>query len=350
MTLTLPATDGAERAVAPDLRRRRTLGLVVVLATLVVAVGLSLALGSKPLSLGEVIGALTGAEDGSEASTIVIGQRIPRTVVALLVGAALAVAGALMQGLTRNPLADPGLLGVGAGSAFAMAVGFMLFPGLAMLGLVGFSFAGAIVTTVAVYLIGTAGRGGATPLTLTLAGVAIAAVLSGLTSIMRILSASTFSEMRVWDAGVIANRGWDVIGVVAPFIVAGLLLAAAAAHGLNAVALGDDLATALGSNQRRTRIEVVVGVTLLCGAATAAVGPIWFLGLMVPHVARWLTGPDQRWILAYSALIGPVILLLSDVIGRMVVRPDEISAGVVTALVGAPVLIAMVRRPRASAL
>lgn len=347
MTLTLTAP---QQTAVPDLRRRRTLGLLAIVGALVVTVVASLALGSNPLSAAQVMHALTHPGDTGEATVVVVGQRIPRTVLAIVVGAALAVAGALMQGLTRNPLADPGLLGVGAGAAFAMALGTLLVPGIALLGLMGFSFAGSVLTTVAVYLIGTSGRGGTTPLTLTLAGVALGAVLSGGTAIMRILSASTFSEMRVWDAGVLANRGWEVIGTIAPFVVVGLVLAALAAHGLNAVALGDDLATALGSNQRRTRVEVVVAVTLLCGAATAAVGPLWFLGLMVPHVARWVVGPDQRWILAYAVLIGPVLLLVSDVVGRVVVRPDEISAGVVTAFIGAPVLIAMVRRRKASGL
>ncbi len=329
--------------------RRRGIGLLVILLTLAVLLLLSLAFGSKALPLGDVIGALTHP-DGGEATAIVVHQRIPRTVLAILTGAALAVAGALMQGLTRNPLADPGLLGVGAGASFAMAIGVSLFPAMSMLGLVWCAFIGAIATTAVVYMIGTVGRAGTSPLTLTLAGVAIGAVLAGITSTLTILNARTFNAMRFWSAGALDGRGWDMIGTVAPFIGIGLLLAAVAARGLNAVALGDDLATALGNSRTRTRTEVIVAVTLLCGAATAAIGPVWFVGLMLPHVARWLVGPDQRWILAYTALMGPALMLGSDIVGRLVVRPDEIAAGIVTAFLGAPVLIVLARRHKASML
>jgi len=348
----MAAVQTVEPATTPQVRhpgRRRALGAMAIAGIVLVMVIFSLAFGSKPIPINDVIEALRHP-DGSDAAIIVIQQRIPRTVLAILVGSALAVAGALMQGLTRNPLADPGLLGVGAGAGFAMAVGVTVFPAMSMLGLVWCSFIGAIATTVAVYLIGSVGRGGASPLTLTLAGVAIGAVLAGITSTMSILNSRTFLAMRFWQAGALDGRHWDVIGTVAPFIGVGLLLAAAAARGLNAIALGEDLATALGSNPTRTRIEVVVAVTLLCGAATAAVGPVWFVGLMVPHVARWLVGPDQRWILAYTAVMGPALLLGADVIGRVVVRPDEISAGIVTAFLGAPVLIMLARRHRASTL
>lgn len=329
--------------------RRRVYGAVAIGVALVVLVLLSLAIGSKPIPISRVVDVLLNP-DGSDAAVIVLQQRVPRTVVAILVGSALAVAGALMQGLTRNPLADPGLLGVGAGASFSMAIGITLFPGMSMLGLVWCSFIGAIATTIVVYLVGSAGRGGASPLTLTLAGVAIGAVLAGITSTMTILNASTFVTMRFWQSGALDARHWDVIATVAPFILLGLILGGVAARGLNAVALGEDLATALGTNLILTRTAVVVAVTLLCGAATAAVGPIWFVGLMLPHVARWLVGPDHRWILAYTAVMGPVLLLSADVIGRVVVRPDEIPAGIVTAFLGAPVLIVLARRHRASTL
>ncbi len=311
---------------------------------------LSLAIGSKPVPLGHVIDALT-AYDGRIADHVIVrDQRIPRTVLAILVGLGLGVAGALMQALTRNPLADPGLLGVSAGASFFMTLAVALLPLTTMLGYVWFSFLGAVVATVVVYLLGSAGRTGSSPVTLALAGVAVAAVLSGLTATLTLLDPMTFLTMRVWESGSLAERGWDVIVTTAPFILVGLLLAAFAARGLNAVALGEDLATALGANVRRTRILVLVALTLLCGAATAAVGPIWFVGLMVPHAARWIVGPDQRWILAYTLVLAPVLMLSSDILGRVLVRPDELPAGLVTAFVGAPVLIWLARRSRMSSL
>lgn len=327
--------------------RRRTAGLGIGLGLLVVAVTLSLMLGSNPIPLDDAVVALW--RDNGEAHTIVVGQRIPRTVLALLVGLALALAGALMQGLTRNPLADPGLLGVSAGANLAIVLAAVLLAGASDLTLVLASFVGAVAATVVVYGIGATGRGGS-PVTLVLAGVAVGAVLAGLTSAIVLFDVDAFVAERSWSAGSVADPGWDAIRVVAPFLAIGVLLAAAGARGLNAVALGDDLATALGSSVRTTRVCVVVAVTLLCGAATAAVGAIWFVGLMVPHVARWIVGPDQRWIALYCCLLGPLLLVVADVVGRVVVRPGEIPAGVVTAFVGAPVLIWLARRPRASGL
>lgn len=327
--------------------RRRLVGLLACLTALLVAVALSLMLGSNPIPLHDALVALW-RNDG-DAHTIVVGQRIPRTVLALLVGLALAVAGALMQGLTRNPLADPGLLGVSAGANFAIVLAVTLVAGASDLALVLAALVGAVVATLVVYGIGATGRGGS-PVTLVLAGVAVGAVLAGVTTTLVLFDTAAFVVDRSWAAGSVAGRGWDTIGVVAPFMVAGLVLAATAARGLNAVALGDDLAAALGAHVRLTQVCAVVAVTLLCGSATAAVGAIWFVGLMVPHIARWITGPDQRWILAYCCLMGPLLMVAADVVGRVVVRPDEIPAGVVTAFVGAPVLIWLARRPRASGL
>jgi iron complex transport system permease protein len=326
------------------LRRRRRLGLLGGTALIVVLVVLSFAVGSKPVPLGDVLGALTSYDPALDHHVIVRDQRLPRTVLALVTGAALAVAGALMQGLTRNPLADPGLLGVSAGASFAMTLAMVMLPVTSLLGLVWFSFAGAVLATVAVYLLGTAGRSGSSPVTLTLAGVAIGAVLAGLTTTLTLLDTSAFLGMRVWAAGSLADRGWEVVLTVTPFVVIGIMLAAAAARGLNAVALGEDLAASLGSNRHLVRLLVVTSVTLLCGAATAAIGPVWFVGLMVPHVARWVVGPDQRWVLASCLLFGPVLMLASDVLGRVLVRPAELEAGLVTAFVGGPVLIWLVRR------
>ncbi|SDC96844.1 FecCD family ABC transporter permease [Glycomyces harbinensis] len=342
------AATAADDIAAPDRRRRRLLGLVAAAAALLVLVALSLVFGSRPLPIGDVLEALR--TDNGDPHTIVVGQRLPRTALAVVVGIALAVAGALMQGLTRNPLADPGLLGVSAGAALGMVAVVRLAPAAGDLLQVWAAFAGAVITACAVFLIGSAGGRGRSPVTLVLAGVALGAVLQGIASTIVLLNADAFLTMRSWQAGSVADLGWSTLATIAPFIGAGLVLAAVAARGLNAVALGDDLATALGGNQWLTRIAVVGAVTLLCGSATAAVGVVWFLGMMVPHAARWITGPDQRWILAYSCLLGPALMVAADVLGRVVVIPDEIPAGIVTAVIGAPVLIMLVRRTKASGL
>lgn len=328
---------------------RRFLAWLLALAVLVGVCLLSLAVGSKDIPLGAVWDALfsyTHVED----QIIVRDMRLPRTMLGILVGAALGVSGALIMALTRNPLADPGILGVNAGAAFAVAiaVGFLGFDGI--WAYVWFAFLGAILATVAVYALGSLGRGGTTPIRLTLAGVALGAVLSGITYGMTLLDPQAFDRMRFWTAGSIAGRGLDISAVIGIFIVIGLVLTIAIVGSLNAVALGDDLAKSLGANIVRTRIIGVIAITLLCGAATAGAGPILFLGLMVPHIARWMVGPDQRWIFAYTVLLAPIIFLLSDILGRVVVRPGELQVGIVSAMVGAPVLIAMVRRGKASGL
>jgi len=343
----MTATE-TEAVAAPSRRRRRVLGLAAAAAALAVLVVLSLVFGSKPLPLADVVTAL--GRDNGDPHVIVVGQRLPRTVLAVVVGLALAVAGALMQGLTRNPLADPGLLGVSAGAALGVVLAVRAVPGADGLLQTWAAFLGAVVTACAVFAIGSLGGRGRSPVTLVLGGVALGAVLQGIASTVVLLNADAFLTMRSWQAGSVADLGWPAVGTVAPFAAAGLVLAAVAARGLNATALGEDLATALGGSQWLTRVAVVGAVTLLCGSATAAVGVVWFLGMMVPHLARWIAGPDQRWILAYSLLLGPCLMVAADVLGRVVVAPDEIPAGVVTAVIGAPVLIGMVRRKKASGL
>jgi iron complex transport system permease protein len=287
--------------------------------------------------------------DSSEASIIVWSQRIPRTLVGLLVGMALGVSGALIQAMTRNPLADPGILGVNAGAGFAVTLGVGLFGLSGISGYVWFSFIGAAAATLIVYAIGSLGRN-TSPITMVLAGVALGAVLGGFSTFLVLLDEDTFRSIRNWSVGSIARTSLDDTFAVAPFLVAGLLLALMLSGALNAVALGDDLASSLGTNVLRTRILTIVAVTLLAGGATALSGGIAFVGLMVPHVVRWCTGPDQRWIIACSALAAPVLLLASDVVGRLIARPSEMEVGIVTAVIGAPVLIALVRRRKASGL
>jgi iron complex transport system permease protein len=321
----------------------------VLLIALAVAVVLSFTVGANPLSPQTVWTTLQGGGT-PETDYIVFDLRIPRTVTGLVAGAALGVAGALIQAFTRNPLADPGILGVNAGAALAVALG-VTFLGLRDVSqFVWLAFLGALVVTVAVYLIGSSGRGSADPLRLTLAGVALGAVLSGITTGLALSDPDAFDSMRSWNAGSLLGRGFDVILPVLPFLIAGLVLALLLAPGLNAIGLGEDVARAQGANVVGIRIGVIAAVTLLAGAATALAGPISFIGLMVPHVIRWTFGVDQRLILPLSAVLAPVILLLADVLGRIIIAPAEVPVGIVAAFVGAPVLIVLARRRRASAL
>lgn len=330
------------------LHTRRALGLVVLGCALAAAGVLSVTVGANPLSSAEVWDAII-APSQSDASIIVWSQRLPRTLVGISVGMALGVAGALIQALTRNPLADPGILGVDAGAALAvtLGVGFLGLTGIT--GYIWFSFLGAAVATVVVYVIGSAGRD-LSPITLVLAGVALGAVLRGISIFLTLLDEDTFRAVRTWGLGSIARAGLDDLVPVLPFLLGGLLLALLLASPLNSLALGDDLATTLGSSVVRTRVLGIVAVSLLAGGATALTGGIAFVGLMVPHMVRWFVGPDQRWIIACTAFAAPVLLLTADVLGRVIARPGEMEVGIVTAFIGAPVLIALVRRRKVSGL
>lgn len=316
---------------------------------LLIVLLVSVAIGSKDIPLGTVVGALIN-NTGLGDAYVIWDMRIPRTAVGFCVGLALGVSGALIQALTRNPLADPGILGVSAGAEFFVALGIAVFGVTSIGGYVWFALVGALVVTIAVYLIGSAGRGGADPVQLTLAGVALSAVLSGIVSGMVLNDPKSFDQMRGWYAGSIVDRGWDILLPVLPFLAVGVLFAVLAVGPLNAIALGDDLAQSLGAHVIRTRVIVVIAVTLLAGGATAIAGPIGFVGLMVPHIARWFTGPDQRWIFAFTLILAPALVLVSDIIGRLVMRPGELPVGIVVAFVGALVLIVLVRRAKVSAL
>lgn len=309
----------------------------------------SLAVGANALPVEEVWRSVWNRDD-SEASAIVWSLRLPRTVVGLVVGAAFGVAGALIQALTRNPLADPGILGVNAGAAFAVTVGVGAFGIASIQGYIWFAFAGAASATIVVYVIGAAGSGTASPVTLVLAGVALGATLGGVASLLSLMDPETFDRLRFWGVGSIAGTGLDDTATVLPFLAVGVLIAVLIAGALNAVALGDDLAVSMGTHVYRTRVLGIVAVTLLAGGGTALTGGIAFVGLMVPHMVRWFTGPDQHWIILGSALAAPVLVLAADLLGRVVARPQELEVGIVTAVVGAPVLIALVRRRKVSGL
>lgn len=353
-----PGSNAAGGASAPGVRGGsglvrsnlvRTIWWVGSLAVLLAVIMLSFAIGSKDIPFGTVVNALFHPANTDQV-LIVRDLRVPRTVLGILAGVALGVAGALIQALTRNPLADPGILGVNAGASFFVVVAVAFFGLTSINQYLWFAFIGAIVVTVAVYAVGSVGRGGATPVRLTLAGVGIGAVLAGLGTGITFLDPRAFDNMRGWNAGSISGRPLDISLTIVPFVIVGVVVALIAARELNTIGLGDDLAASLGTRVVRTRILVLISVTLLVGSATAAAGPIGFVGLMVPHVARWIVGPDQRWILALSILFAPILVLGADIIGRVVLRPSELPVGIVTAFVGAPVLIWLARRSKASTL
>ncbi|MFC9687569.1 FecCD family ABC transporter permease [Kribbella sp. NPDC056951] len=329
--------------------RWRAAGLLLCVAVLAVSVLLSLSIGNQYFGAHDVYLALANFS-GSDNDRVIRYLRLPRTGAGLLAGAALGLAGALMQGVTRNPLADPGILGVNAGAALAVVGAIGMLGVQSLTGYVWFAMGGALVATVVVYLVGAIGRGGATPVKLALAGAAISALLGSVTSAITLLDLSTLNEFRFWVVGSLTLATGPVIGQAVPFIAVGIVLALVLGRSLNQLALGDELARSLGTRVTLVRVLAGLAVVVLAGTATAIAGPIGFLGLAVPHVARTLVGADYRWILPWSMVLAPAVLLLADVVGRLVARPDELQVGIITAVIGAPVFIALVRRRRLAAL
>ncbi|MFG2829496.1 FecCD family ABC transporter permease [Streptomyces sp. NPDC048434] len=327
-------------------RRRhllRSAGLVASVAVLAVIAVLGIAVGAKQIPLDQVWHGVFHYS-GSDTDVVIRDVRFPRTLLGLIIGAALGLAGTVMQALTRNPLADPGVLGINAGASAAVVSAISFFGVTSLTGYVWFAFAGAAVVSVAVYVLG--GTRSATPVRLALAGTALTAVLVGYINAVNLMDTAALDKMRFWTVGSLASAGMPTVSRIAPFLAVGGVLALLIARPLNALALGDDQARALGARLTRTRVVAMLAVTLLCGGATAACGPIVYVGLMVPHAVRAITGPDLRWILPYSAVLSPVLLLGADVLGRVVARPGELQVGIVTAVVGGPVFIYLVRRRR----
>lgn len=344
---TAPTATPAERPV-----RRGGAGQLAWLAALVgvlaIAFGLSLAFGARAVTLADILGALSG--DARTMGEAAVTARLPRSVLAALAGAALGLAGAAMQGLTRNPLADPGILGVNAGAALAVVVG------LATVGLGSLSdyviaaTIGAGIAALGVYVIASLGAGGATPLKLALSGAALTAALTSLTTAVLLPRGDIAGMMQSWLVGGVGGATWGRITPVLPVLVLGCVLSLLSARKLNLLALGEDAAAGLGERVWTARAMAAAGAVMLCGATTAVCGPIGFVGLVVPHLSRLLLGVDYRWVLPASALSGAALLLLADVLGRLVARPAELDVGIVTAFVGAPVFIWIVRRKRVAAL
>lgn len=347
MLVDSPPEQRAETAPAPPTRRAiRAIGLLVAVVILVLVALASIAIGAKALSMGQVWHGLF--QDSGTYGDVVVADRLSRTVLGLLAGAALGLSGAVLQALTRNPLADPGLLGINAGASAAVVTAITFFGVTSLSGYVWFAFVGAAAVGALVWFLG--GSRGATPVRLALAGTAISAALYGYLQAVMIMDDAALARMRFWTVGSLASASNSAILQVLPFLAVGTVLALSLARPLNAMEMGDDTAKALGANLNRTRALAMLSATVLCGAATAACGPIMFVGLMVPHVVRSFTGPDLRWILPYATILSPVLLLGADVIGRIVARPSELQVGIVTAIIGGPVFIYLVRRRRTAQL
>ncbi|WP_433665362.1 FecCD family ABC transporter permease [Nocardia sp. CA-128927] len=300
--------------------------------------------GSRALTFPTVVDALLHYNPVDVDHSVVRELRVPRTAIGVLAGIALGLAGSIIQGATRNPLADPGLLGVNAGAALFVVLGISVLGLSSVTGYVWFGFAGAAVAGAIVYFVSSLGRDGATPMKLALAGAAVTAALQSVTSGLLLTDTTTFDQYRFWQVGSLAERDLPTIGQAVPFLAVGVLLSVMSARMLNALALGTDVARALGQNVLVARGTAALAVVILCGAATAIAGPIAFVGLMVPHAARLITGPDHRWLLPYSAVIASILLLVADVLGRVIARPAEVQVGVITAVIGGPLLVVLVRR------
>lgn len=318
--------------------------LAGLLALLVVMSVISLTTGAQAIPAATVRDALFSACTTPEC-TIILDARVPRTLAGIIAGAALGLAGALMQTLTRNPLADPGLLGVNSGASFAIVLGAAFWGFTSPLSMMGMAFCGALVASLTVALTGSQGGGQLSPVRLTLAGVALAAVLEGLSNGIALLNPDVYDQLRFWQAGSLDIRTLVTLKAALLPMLTGSVIALLASRALNSLSMGSDTATALGNRVVGTQVAGLIAVTLLCGSATAITGPIAFIGLMMPHLARWLVGPDHRWILPTTLLATPSLLLLADVIGRVIV-PGELRVAIVSAFIGAPVLIYLVRRKR----
>jgi iron complex transport system permease protein len=328
--------------------RRPTRSRLVWLAiAFVVVAGLafaSISIGSRVVSWDEIVGALAGNQDGLGQGAVT--KRIWRTALALLLGAALGVAGAVMQGVTRNPLADPGILGVNMGASLAVVTGIAWFGLWSFSSFIWTAILGAALTAVFVYVVGSLGRDGATPLKLALAGAATSAAAASFISAVVLPRGDIAGSVRSWQIGGVGGATIEAITTVLPFLAVGALICFGCARALNSLALGDELAAGLGERVAYVRALASLGAVLLCGAATAVAGPIAFVGLVIPHLCRLLVGVDHRWLLPFSALTGAALLTVSDIVGRIIARPEEIDVGIITALVGAPFFIYIVRRQK----
>ena len=344
MTTTAPPGHGSTSALLRRAARARLLRLLGLAAALMLIAACSVTIGSRDVGVADILAALGGSTDGFGPAAVA--KRIPRTLLALLAGAALGISGAVMQGVTRNPLADPGILGISTGASLAAVVGIAWFGLTVASTFIWVAILGAALTAVLIYTLGSLGQGGATPLKLALAGAATGAALTSFISAVVLPRSDIGDSVRSWQIGGVGGGTYASLQQVAPFLAAGAVLSLLSARGLNTLALGDELAAGLGERVMATRALASLGAVVLCGAATAVTGPIGFVGLVVPHACRLLIGSDHRWLLPFSAVAGAALLTAADVVGRIVARPDELDVGIVTALLGAPFFIAIVRRQK----
>ncbi|MGB3732007.1 FecCD family ABC transporter permease [Microbacterium sp.] len=342
--MTVAASIGSDAATVRHPIPVRALWLLAGCAALVALSVVSVSFGMRAVSPDDIVAGLTG-HDATIAQAAVL-KRVPRTVLAILVGAALAMSGAAMQAVTRNPIADPGILGVTGGAALAVVIGLAFFGLSSAWGQIAVAIVGAAVAAVFVYAVGSLGRGGATPLKLTLAGAATSAAFASLISAIMLPRVELLQAWQSWQVGGVGGADWAKIGVLVPVLAVGALICLACARGMNSLALGDELAAGLGESVFRTRLVSALGAVLLAGAATAIAGPIGFVGLVIPHLCRMLVGTDHRWLLPLSAMAGAVLLVAADVVGRVVAAEEELQVGIVTAVIGAPFFIWIVRRQK----
>lgn len=327
----------------------KKLKIFLVILCLVACVASSLVFGARYVSIESVIDVLSNPEiETFEA--LVVKERIPRTIFSMIAGAALAVSGTLMQSVTRNPIADPSILGINTGAALAVVTGIAFFGISTYREYIIFALVGSILTAMLVYFVASLGTGGMSPIKLALSGVIISALLSSLVNIVMLPRSEVVRDFRFWQVGSVGGAGWSEIIAVLPIIIIGFVLSIIIAPHLNALALGEDVATGLGVNVGFTRVISSVAAILLCSTVTALAGPIGFIGLMAPHMIRMLFGNNIRFLIPTSALIGAILLTFSDVIGRLVAYPGELDVGVVTAFIGAPIFIVIAMKAKVRSL
>lgn len=323
----------------------RSLLIIISIVSIAIAILASLAFGARDVSFVEVIATLI-YNRSETINQIVVLERIPRTIFGLLAGSALGISGALMQAITRNPIADPSVLGVNTGASLFVVIGIVFFNINTALAYIILAISGAFLTAIFVYIIGSLGFGGVTPIKLALAGTATSIALSSLTSAIVLPNAENLNIFRFWSVGSISGATWESIGAIMPFLLIGSIIAIILLNPLDALALGDELATGLGAKTGRIRLFGAISGVMLCGSVTAIAGPIGFVGLMVPHAVKLVVGPTQKLIIPFSAIGGAVLLLLADIIGRIIGSPSELEAGIVTAFIGAPILIVVAMKAK----
>lgn len=318
-------------------------GLLVAVILLALLLAISITQGAAALSLDTVTDALFAYDATLFDHLIIRTVRLPRVVAGVIIGAGLAVAGAIMQGLTSNPLASPGILGINAGASFAVVLGVYLLGGPPLIVYGFLAIGGAAAAAIIVYTLGSLGRGGTTPVKLTLAGVIFAMFISAFTTLILVFDRNTFDQIRFWTVGSLAGRDWEMVLVLGPFVAIGLVGALLLSRQITTISLGQDIAKGLGQNTALIKGLAALMVILLAGGSVAIAGPVGFVGLVIPHVVRAICGVDYRWIIPYAAVAGAMLVTVADAVGRVIQRPQEIPIGVMLAFVGAPFFIYLAR-------